>query len=106
MKVWDSGDFYQKQIFQSTLFPKGLGYDAKNEDYRIPEINSIFGYVTGLSGDFDENKKETSQNSTEKSPLVPGRGFEPLRLTAHAPQTCLSTNSNIRAGSMQKYELT
>jgi hypothetical protein len=29
---------------------------------------------------------------------VPGRGLEPLRLTAHAPQTCLSTSSNTRAG--------
>ena len=29
---------------------------------------------------------------------VPGKGLEPLRLTAHAPQTCLSTNFNTRAG--------
>jgi site-specific DNA recombinase len=91
VKVWDSGDFYQKQIFQNTLFPKGLGYDAKNEEYRIPEINAIFGYITGLSGDFDENKKETSQNSTEKSPLVLRRRLELPRLAAYAPQAYVYT---------------
>ena len=94
VKVWDSGDFYQKQIFQNTLFPKGLGYDAKNEEYRISEINSIFGYIAGLSGDFDRNKKGTSQNSTEKSPLVPGTGLEPVRLLRSQDfKSCVSTNS-------------
>jgi hypothetical protein len=34
--------------------------------------------------------------------LVPGMGLEPIRLTAHAPQTCLSTNSNTRANSFAK----
>ena len=38
-EMWDSGDFYQKQIFQNTLFPFGLGYDAKKDHYRTPEIN-------------------------------------------------------------------
>lgn len=28
-EIWDYGDFCQKQIFQNTLFPFGLGYDAK-----------------------------------------------------------------------------
>ncbi len=29
--------------------------------------------------------------------LVPQRGLEPLRLSAHGPKPCLSTNSNIAA---------
>ena len=29
--------------------------------------------------------------------LVPGTGLEPARLAAHAPETCASTNSAIRA---------
>ena len=29
--------------------------------------------------------------------MVLGKGLEPLRLTAHAPQTCVSTNSTTRA---------
>jgi len=74
MEMWDSGDFYQKQIFQNTLFPYGLGYDAKIDHYRTPEINSVFKYVAELSRGLEENKKGTSQNLDEKSPLVHTRG--------------------------------
>ena len=31
------------------------------------------------------------------SPLVPGTGLEPAHLSIHAPETCASTNSAIRA---------
>lgn len=97
VKVWEMGDFYQKQIFQNTLFPNGLGYDAKIDDYRTTEINSVFVLTSNLSKVWSENKNGTSQNLNEKSLLVPGTGFEPVHLTAHAPQTCLSTSSNTRA---------
>jgi len=91
VEMWDSGDFYQKQIFQNTLFPSGLGYDAKLNHYRTPEINSVIAYIAGLSRDFEENKKGTSQNLDEKSPLVPRRRLELPRLTAYAPQAYLYT---------------
>ena len=29
-KIWDLGDYHQKQIFQNTIFPDGLVYDSKN----------------------------------------------------------------------------
>lgn len=32
-QMWDSGDFYQKQMVQSTLFPSGLLYDSKIDHY-------------------------------------------------------------------------
>ncbi len=35
-KIWDLGDYYQKQVFQNTLFPDGLLYDSKNYHYRTP----------------------------------------------------------------------
>ena len=35
-KIWDLGDYYQKQIFQNTIFPDGLVYDSKNDHYRTP----------------------------------------------------------------------
>ena len=76
-RVWDSGDFYQKQMFQNTLFPAGLAYDAKIDHYRTTEINSVFRYSASLSRVLGENKKGTSQNFDEKSPLVAGDGFEP-----------------------------
>ena len=44
-----------------------------------------------LSMVLEETKKGTSQNFDEKSTSVPRKGLEPLRLAAHAPQTCLYT---------------
>ena len=35
-KIWDLGDYYQKQIFENTIFPDGLVYDSKNDHYRTP----------------------------------------------------------------------
>ncbi len=65
------GDFYQKQIFQNTLFPNGLGYDAKIDTYRTPEINLVFSHIADLSRDSANFKSGTSQNILEKSRLVP-----------------------------------
>ena len=77
--VWDLGDFYQKQIFQNTLFPKGLGYDAKNDTYRTEEVNLVFAYIADLSKGSAIFKNGTSQFLAEKSRLVPGTGLEPVR---------------------------
>ena len=98
VKVWDMGDFYQKQIFQNTLFPNGLGFDAKNNTYRTAEINSVFAYIADVARDSAQNEKGTFQILPEKSRLVPRRGLEPLSLAAYAPQAYLYTNSNIWAG--------
>ncbi len=77
VKIWDMGDFYQKQIFQNTLFPTGLGYDAKTDRFLTAEVNKVFALMIGLSKDWSENKKGTSQNFNEKSLLVPGMGMNP-----------------------------
>ena len=37
---------------------------------------------------------------TCKISLVPGTGLEPAHLSIHAPETCASTNSAIRAGNV------
>lgn len=77
-KMWDCGDFYQKQMFQNTMFPAGLGYDAKIEHYRTAEVNCIFSLIADLSKDWSENKNGTSQIFIEKSRSVPGTGLEPV----------------------------
>ena len=77
-KTWELGDYYQKQIFQNTLFPNGLVYDSKIDHYRTPNVNSVIGYIAELSKDLRKNKSRTSQNKSEKSGLVPGTGLEPV----------------------------
>lgn len=76
-KMWDCGDFYQKQMFQNTMFPAGLGYDAKIEHYRTAEVNCIFSLIADLSKDWSENKNGTSQIFIEKSRSVRTKGLEP-----------------------------
>ncbi len=54
-----------------------LGYDAKIDTYRTPEINLVFAYIDDLSMDSEVFKNGTSQNSIEKSRLVAESGLEP-----------------------------
>ena len=75
--TWSSGDYYQKQVFQNTLFPKGLVYDSKIEHYRTPIVNSVIGYVADLSRGLGGSKNGTPQNHPNKALSVPGVGIEP-----------------------------
>ncbi|MBI2721470.1 MAG: hypothetical protein HYX39_04790 [Bacteroidetes bacterium] len=77
--VWDSGDYYEKQIFQNAIFPAGLGYDSKIEHYRTSEINEVIGYTAQLSKELEQIKKPDSLFMKEKSGYVPGTGLEPVR---------------------------
>ena len=77
--VWASGDYHKKQIFQNTIFPQGLAYDAKLEHYRTPIVNSVFGHVADLSKALSGNKKRDLSILLEKSPVVPSAGLEPAR---------------------------
>lgn len=76
-QMWVSADFHQKQALQNTLFPSGLYFDAKSNQYRTPEINSVFSYISELSRDLAETKNRTSQKLIEKSGSVPRAGLEP-----------------------------
>jgi site-specific DNA recombinase len=78
-KMWKLGDFYQKKLFQTTLFPDGLVYDTEKNDYRTPNVNLLISYISRLSKDLEQKKSEISQNFSEKSRSVPGAGVEPAR---------------------------
>lgn len=74
--VWDSGDYYQKQIFQYTVFPEGLAYDAKIEHYRTPAVNEVIHHIADLSRTLQESKSLSFRNPTEKTSSVPGARLE------------------------------
>ena len=96
--VWDSGDYYQKQLFQNVLFPKGLLYDVKIEHYRTPVVNSVIACIADLSKDVGKIKKPDSLFLLEKSGSVPGTGLEPVRLLRSQDfKSCVSTNSTTQA---------
>ena len=102
--VWASGDYYQKQIFQNVVFPKGLVYDSKIEHYRTPIVNDVIGCVAHTSKVLEEIKKPDSLNLSEKSGLVLGTGLEPVRLLRSQDfKSCVSTNSTTQALGRQIY---
>ncbi len=76
-KSWEMGDFYQKQQFQTTLFPEGLVYDSKNNNYRTPKVNEVIALITHQSRILENKKSRTSEKTSKKSGLVPGVGLEP-----------------------------
>ncbi len=71
--VWASGDYYQKQTLQYTLFPQGLRYDSKNDQYLTPYVNGVIRYISDLSRDLKGVKNGTSENSFKMSRSVPPR---------------------------------
>ena len=79
-KIWDLGDYYQKQIFQNTIFPDGLVYDSKNDHYRTPKVNSVIGYISEIARDLENKKSRSFKNFSKKTGPVPGMGLEPIRL--------------------------
>ena len=76
-KIWVSGELEVKRAFQKTLFPDGIFYDAKNNQYLTRNINQFVELVTCLSSSCEGIKKEDSQKMLEKSSLVLGNGIEP-----------------------------
>jgi site-specific DNA recombinase len=59
--TWKNANFSRKQRIQNLVFPEGIFYDRKKDDYRTSRINLLFSaipYLTGLveaykNGDLD-----------------------------------------------------
>jgi site-specific DNA recombinase len=93
--VWEKSNYYQKQNLQNMLFPIGLAYDAKIDNYRTPVSNAVFTAIAYISSELENKKSGTSLDSKEKSRLVPRVGIEPTHLTVHDFESCASTSSAI-----------
>ncbi|MBP6089718.1 MAG: recombinase family protein [Crocinitomicaceae bacterium] len=75
--MWRNSTYIRKQRIQNLLFPEGINYSRKNDDYRTLKINLLFSvipYLTGLA----EGKKNGDFNfSTEIPTWVVPLGIEP-----------------------------
>ncbi len=76
-KIWGSGELEDKRTLQKTLFPDGIFYDAKNNQYLTRNTNKFIELVACLSMNCEDIKKEDNQNLIEKSSFVLGNGIEP-----------------------------
>ena len=50
--MWRNSTYIRKQRIQNLLFPEGINYSRKNDDYRTMKINLLFSvipYLTGLA---------------------------------------------------------
>jgi hypothetical protein len=75
-KIWASGELEEKRALQKILFPEGIFYDAKNNQYLTRNTNKFIELVACLSMNCEGIKKEDYQNLIEKSSLVPESRLE------------------------------
>ena len=75
-RIWTSSDTENKKNLCRILFPGSVYYNAENHTYLTREMNKYFAFITTLSNDYGENKKETSSKISKKSLPVPESRLE------------------------------
>ena len=61
-KMWDSGDYTQRQELQNALFEGGIVYDRKKDECRSTSDNEFLSEITRLSTDAGENSDNQKKN--------------------------------------------
>ena len=77
-KVWEQSNTTTKKSFQKLVFPKGVLYDFKNDNYRTDRVNAIFELSNSLSVDLIKIKKRQISKNDNLSLIVAGTGLEPV----------------------------
>ena len=75
--MWVNSNYVQKRKLQFLLFPDGISYDRKNDDYRTTRINLVFDLMAYLAG-FTEGQKNGDSVKIDEIPTWVGPpGLEP-----------------------------
>jgi len=65
--IWVSGDLEEKRALQKIIFPEGVFYDAKNNQYLTRDMNQFIELVNCMSDDYEGIKKaEVSKNPPKR----------------------------------------
>ena len=75
--LWRKANFGRKQRIQNLLFPEGIHYNRKNDDYRTTRINLLFSTIPYLTGLVERYKNGDSAFSDEIPTWVGPPGLEP-----------------------------
>jgi site-specific DNA recombinase len=75
-KNWLSRDYLRKQQLQQLVFPDGLVYDREKDDYRTPNVNTVFKLIGELPTSSEGIKKGEKYPFDNFSPLVAGSRIE------------------------------
>ena len=84
-----------KMLLLGSMFPDKIEFDGEN--YRTASYNKVLDLIYQQTNELREPTAKKKNSSLDKFSLVPGTGLEPAHLSIHAPETCASTNSAIRA---------
>ena len=76
--VWEKGISEAKSNLQNFVFPEGIRYDLKNNQYRTARVNAVYAWIALASGSLEKKETGLSIDCIEKSGLVAGTGLEPM----------------------------
>ena len=91
--MWAKGNLAEKRKIQKMVFPDGIEYDHKNDEYRTFRVNSFFSYIPAVSKELGHKKTGKFRVKTKNSGSVPKVGIEPTRPKTHEFESCASTSS-------------
>ncbi|MCB0402834.1 MAG: recombinase family protein, partial [Flavobacteriales bacterium] len=75
--IWRKESFEGKRNLQYLVFPEGIRYNRKNDNYRTPRINLLFSVIPYLLGAVEDYKKGDSINFDQIPAWVGPLGLEP-----------------------------
>ncbi|TNF48871.1 MAG: recombinase family protein [Bacteroidetes bacterium] len=75
--LWVKSNFRSKQRIQNLLFPEGIYYNRKNDNYRTPRVNLLFSAIPYLIRLLEAYKNGDSAFSAEIPTWVVPAGLEP-----------------------------
>ena len=68
--MWAKGNLKEKRKIQKMVFPDGIEYDHKNDEYRTFRVNSFFSYIPVVSKELGHKKTGKFRVKTKNSGLV------------------------------------
>jgi len=45
-KMWEQGNYTQRQLLQYMVFPEGIAYNRQNDECRSEKVNSFIAHLT------------------------------------------------------------
>jgi site-specific DNA recombinase len=75
-KIWGSSELRERRVFQKTLFPEGILFDAQKHRYLTQNANQFIELIQSVSEGYEKKRKVTFPNFEEKSPSVPRSRLE------------------------------
>jgi site-specific DNA recombinase len=91
--LWANGNLNEKRKIQKMIFPEGIEYDRKTDQYRTLRVNSFFFYIPVITKDVDNKKTGKFRVKTKTSRLVPRAGIEPALPKEQDFESSASTSS-------------